>query len=190
MDASMRVSFEATLDDFVDVNVRSMKRTGLWNNLRVNMAIVSGILGALIIFGPSSFTSLSIESRLTFAAIAGVVFASLSWLLLPRTLERRFRDYFRSSFGTSRTRVIQVELDAQGISFTQLGKRSLHEWSAIQAIQTGSDRIDMLFSNKGLATVRARAFESPTQQKEFVDLANEYIKANRQTTSISNAPSG
>ena len=189
MDASMRIHFEATPDDFVDVNVRSMKRTGLWNRLRVNTAVASGILGAVIVLGPFSFTSLSIESRLTFAAIAGVVFATLAWLLATRTVERRLRDYFQKSFGTSRTRVIQVELDAQGISFTQLGNRSLHEWSAIQAIQTVGDRIDLLFSNKMLATVRARAFESPMQQKEFVDLANEYMNANRQTASISHASS-
>lgn len=189
MDASMRVTFEATVDDFVEVSVDNMKRSGSWNRLRLNMALASGILGTLVIFGLLSFTSLPMEFRLSFAVLEGVVLAFLSLLYFTWSMPRRLRNYIRQSFGTSRTLVIEVELDAHGISFWQLGARHLYEWSTVQSIESSSDRIDFLFSPKGLATVRTRAFESPLQQKEFVDLAKQYMNANRPTASLSNAPS-
>ena len=79
--------------------------------------------------------------------------------------------------GTRESFRVEVALDAQGIALTQFGNRITRAWSTVRQVQPSEDGIDFRFSNGSIATVRAKAFESPEQQKEFLDLANDYLRA-------------
>lgn len=46
----MQVCFEATLDELVDVNVRSLEHSGTWNKLRNRTTIFTGFFVALLVF--------------------------------------------------------------------------------------------------------------------------------------------
>ena len=173
----MQVGFEATLDEYVDVNVRSLKRSGAWYTQRRNSAITTGVLGIVIVFAILSFTEMPLESRLSFALLTGIVSSWLALRFFPGSIEKRIRDYGRKQMGTRESFRVEVELDAQGIALTQFGNRIARAWSAVRQIEPSEDGIDFRFSNGSIATVRAKAFESPEQQKEFLDLANNYLRA-------------
>ena len=173
----MQVGFEATLDEYVDVNVRSLKRSGAWYTQRRNNAIITGVLGVVIVFAILSLTEMPLESRLSFAVLTGIVSGWLAWLFFPGSIEKRIRDYGRKQMGTCELFRVEVELDAQGIALTQFGNRITRAWSTVRQVQPSEDGIDFRFLNGSIATVRAKAFESSEQQKEFLDLANDYLRA-------------
>jgi len=169
----MKVSFEATLEDLVDVHLRILKRSKRFEAERRKVWVMGSIAVGLITFAVIPET---IEIKL----ISGVIGALLTALLYPfshqKSVEKRVRNYCRDQVGTDGSFVVEVELSEQGLTFKQLKTQVTHDWSTVQDIQVSDDRTDFLLQGGGLATVRARAFETPEQRETFLELANHYWK--------------
>ena len=173
----MQVSFDATLDEFVDVNLRTLKRTGMWEQQRKRVSVWVGIAGPIIALAILSFGQLSLEQRLSIAGVIGFVAFGLYGFRFPQLEHDRVRTFCQKRIGADKTFPVTVELEGQGVSFTQLGSKSIHGWATVQGIQRCGDDIDIQFVDGSVGTVRTRAFESSQQQLEFAEIANHYLRA-------------
>ncbi|MGD8405436.1 MAG: hypothetical protein PVJ21_17395 [Anaerolineales bacterium] len=171
----MKVSFEATFEDFVEVSIRTIKNSKEYNSAQKNVRILASIFVGIIIF-------VLVPSTVLGRLIWGVFGSFLMVLIYPyfyqRSFEKRIRNYCREQMGTQNSFLVEVELNAQGFTCKQLQTQITYDWSAVQDIQVTPDGVDFIIQNGGITTVRAKAFESPEQQEEFVELANNYRNAN------------
>ena len=175
----MRVQFEATLDDLVDVHVRALARSRVARGWRWEGSLLCGLLA-----GIGLFLSLSVlgdliewpfEAKLALSivgAIAGAVVYPFSY---RRTIAHRLRKYCREQIGAELPFTVEVELHLEGVRVKQLGADITFEWASVEDIQEREDSVDIVTRHGGMVAVRRRAFDSFGAMEEFVDLARRYL---------------
>lgn len=170
----MKVSFEATFEDFVDVSMRTVKNSKEYNSAQKNVRIVASIIVGIIVFAivPSTFLG-----KLIFGVFGSFLMLLIYPSIYQRSFEKRIRNHCRDQMGTNDSFLVEIELNAQGFTCKQLKTQITYDWSAVQDIQGTPDRVDFIIQNGGITTVRAKAFETPDQQEKFIELANKYRNA-------------
>jgi hypothetical protein len=164
----MRVEFNITLDDCVDVELRALARNRVTRLWRWEGSILAGFLGgaALFLFIPESF-----GVKLAFGAlglIAGVVIFPLFY---QRNIERKLRRYYRDQLGPEDSFPVQVQLCPGGLRVKQRGVESTLDWATVEGIEERHDSVDFLILHGRILAVRKRAFSSADAMGEFVGLA-------------------
>ena len=168
----MKVQFDFTIDDMVDVSERATGRSALVRSWRWRSTFVACGLTALMVY---LVTSGSEGLRLFTACIA----IGLGLSIFPSSMERarksRLRRFLRERLGGDGPFRCEVELKPDGVAVSQAGTQSLRQWSAIAAIEETADAIEIIPRGAGTLVVRNRAFGSPAERAEFVRLARSYI---------------
>src|SRR5438270_3040218 len=148
----MKVNFDATVEDFVDVHKRSVGRNF---RLYLTMAIValalSGAVGGLmyLVFGDWLATALG--------ATLGLVAGGFG---LVRGQDQNIREFLRKRLKINGPVPTEVEIDESGVTTRCLGQTSIQEWKMIENIEETKDAI--YFRNKfGMyCSARKRGFGS------------------------------
>lgn len=174
----MKVQFQFTLDDMVDLAQRAVGRSRVAAALRrerlVGAALGAGALGYAIASGAT-------PSHLAAALAAGIA-AAVLYPALSRTLRRqRLRQLYRERLGGAGPFSCEVEIAPSGITTTQMGASIKRDWSAISAVEDRGDSIEFVTRGAGTLVVRNRAFESQEAWRAFLDTARGYLAQARQT---------
>jgi hypothetical protein len=114
----MRVRFEATLDDFVDVQIRILPRSKVARRWRWHGAIGTGLLVGFVLF---ALIPESIPFKFACGASGVLVGSALSILLYRWVLRRRISQYYREQFGTDGPVGVTIELTPADIWADQMG---------------------------------------------------------------------
>lgn len=167
----MRVEFDATLDDLVDVQLRSLKCSRVARGWRWESTISAGLVAGVIMFllVPEPF-----EAKIALGVVGLLAGAAVYSLVYRATVQSRTRDYCREFLGKQNSFIVEVELGPEGVQCKQLGVQSTIEWGNIEGVQESHDSVDILLRAGGLIAVRKRAFESREARDEFVQLAEQY----------------
>ncbi len=169
----MRVQFEYTIDDMVDVQLRVLKRSRAarswqWRDLGMTSLLTGAVLFAVI---PKGFAG---------RAIMGGIGLLLGALLYPimneRTVRRRLRKFCQEKAGSSKTLFCEVEVRDSGVHTRSNGTQIIYPWDKVTEIEETDESVDLYTEVGGLLVVRKRAFASPEEQQKFVELANRYVK--------------
>lgn len=178
----MKVQFEFTLDDMVDVAERALDKSRLAASLRLRgvavMVLLAGALGYLVMAGPASH-------RLAFAVVLGLVVAALYPKALRTARQQRLRRLYRERLGSSGPFTCEVEIAPSGITTSQVGAHTTREWASIAAIEDRGDSIEFVTRGAGTVVVRNRAFRSREEWREFLDTARGYLAQARPAAAIS-----
>src|SRR6476646_6346864 len=133
----MKVTFQATLDDFVDIAMRSGSHR-LGANFYISLAFIS--IGAGVVFAvPVYLITHSVRATVIViaAAASGIVIYNLG--NREGVLRRAFA---KSGIGP---RTVTVEITAEGIAFQQLSgddsESTFHPWSVYESIEETPDAI-------------------------------------------------
>ena len=162
----MKVQFESTLEDYIDVSRRS---AGPRIRLYIYSASVSLLIGGLV----SVVLYLMFRDWLVTAMAASVMIAvtAATMVSLP---ERNIRDFLVKRLKLKAPIPTQVEITPTALISSALGQTVTQEWKLIENIEETDDAI--YFRNIfGLYTAaRKRGFENTEEMKAFLDLAKEY----------------
>ncbi len=171
----MKVEFDATLDDFVDVNMRIRKRSHVLRsfNWKVTMvvALTLGFMEFMRGDGPLWWNALA---GCRGAVIAGGVFFALLTVLQPID-KWRIRRFYREQFATDGPIQVEVEISESGVSVRQHGAQITYEWKSIKSVDDRVDSIE-LWKPGGPVVVRNRAFDSAEMRYEFIGLCRSFTK--------------
>ena len=167
----MRVAFDFTLDDMVDVAERAAERSATVQGIRVQARYVSSLIAAVIVYLilPGSETW-----RLAGAGLAALICAWIYPSDYKKLHRKKLRQHFREQFGSEGPFRCEVELTPEGLAVTQAGARLVREWSTITAVLDGGDCIEFVARGSGSLVVRNRAFKSQSEHAEFLRLARSY----------------
>jgi hypothetical protein len=167
----MRVRFDFTLDDMVDVTERATARSGVIRSLRSQSTVVMCCIAAAIAF---LTVPADIGWRLFAAAAAIGITATLYPASMASTRRSRLRQFMRERFGGEGPYTCEVEISPAGLQVSQAGARSIREWATVVSIEDVTAGIEFVSRPGGTLVVRNRAFASPAQRAEFLRLARSY----------------
>ncbi|MGH9945702.1 MAG: YcxB family protein [Pyrinomonadaceae bacterium] len=163
----MKLRFDATLEDFVDVTVHSIPRSNILSI--VISAVVTGVvLGIVIQF---------LFSNLALAVILGVVLAVYVVVANYNIRERNARKLFVEKYHVKDSVPIEVEISESGLSFNQQGTTTIHDWNTIELMEETDDAVYFKTKFGGYSAVRKRAFGTDDEMNEFRKIAEHYLKA-------------
>jgi hypothetical protein len=165
----MRVGFEATLDDVMDVQLRCLAPSATHRGLVRAGAIATGFLTGLVL---AWIAPEDIEIKLLIGAGGFLAAVALFLFLYPRILNRALRRYCREATGGAESFEVQVELRTDGVWVKQLGNEVVVPWVNVRGIEEREDSIELLARPAGMTAVRKRAFSSAGQMIEFMQLAS------------------
>ena len=169
----MRVEFNYTIEDIVDVQVRLLKRSRVakawrWRDLVTTSLLTGAFLFAVIPEG--------ITGRIIMGSIGLLLGAVLYPVLNEMTVKRRLRKWCEENAGSDKTFTCEVELNESGIHTKSNGTRIIYAWENVTEIKETEDSIDIYSERGGLVVIRNRAFTSPGEHQRFIDLAKQYSK--------------
>jgi hypothetical protein len=168
----MRVQFEYTIDDIVDVQMRVLKRSRAARSWRWRDVIVTSLLTGVFLFAviPEGITG-----KLIMGGI-GLALGALSYAALnERTVKRRLRKLCEENAGPDKSFLCEVELNESGIHTKSNGMQIIYAWQSVTEVQETTDSVDIYAEKGGLVVVRNRAFPSAEGHYQFVELANQYL---------------
>jgi len=180
----MRVEFDATLDDFVDVSMRSLARSKQIRKWKWNGSLSTGLLTWLAIY--AFFPGPSVK-KMAAGFIGAIVAACIYPFTYRSTVRRRLHKLCREHIGTDGPVLVQVEISDKGIWTKQQNTQCINDWVNVELIQETDDSIDFFMRNGTATVVRKRAFESEESKKEFVDLARQYLQLCRLPSSTTSS---
>jgi hypothetical protein len=167
----VKVAFDFTLDDMVDVAERAAERSATIKGMRSNARLFSSIIAAVIVY-------LVIPGDAVWRLLgAGVAALICAWMYPGdyRKLHRKkLRQHFVEQFGGEGPFRCEVELTPQGLAVTQAGAQIVREWSTVSAVLDTGDSIEFVARGSGTLVVRNRAFKSQSEHAEFLRLARSY----------------
>ncbi|HEX8202440.1 MAG TPA: YcxB family protein [Isosphaeraceae bacterium] len=170
-DHIMRIQFDATLDDFVDVYLRQLRRSKVASGWRRDGVIWAGLIAGLVVFG---IIHEPLPLRLAFGGLGALPVALLYALQYQAMLGRRVSQYYREQFGTDEPVRILVELTPAGIWVMRRSTQMIFDWRNVETIRDQPDCIEISMRDGGYLVVRNRAFESPDQARHFLELADQF----------------
>jgi len=180
----MRVQFNYTIDDIVDLQMRLLKRSRVarawrWRNLALTSLLAGAFLFAVI---PERITG-----RIVMGTIGVLSGAAVYLALNDVIVKRRLRKWCEENAGTDRIFTCDVELSDSGVHTNSNGTQIIYAWSNVNEIKKTEDSVDIYFEKGGLVVVRNRAFTSPADRQRFIELAKQYSAMARKPSDPSGA---
>lgn|SRR6266545_4896214 len=174
----MQVQFDATIDDFVDVTLRSVAgskalRAWRWEGA-ITFASLIGLSMYLILPG-------STVAKLVAGVLAFVFIIFVSLATYKNSYQKRVRKLAKEQIGTEGPVRVQVELTESGIKFDQLKTQYIYDWSTIERYEETDDAIYFCKRDRSVLAVRKRAFESQESKDQFIEFAKKYLQPDSQT---------
>jgi hypothetical protein len=179
---AMRIYFEATVDELIEVHERLAARSRVARSWRLEgatmTALLAGLLAGIPIYILAS-TNKPLPVALMIAGVAAVVGAGVAWLAHDGQVKRRLRTYFREQYGDRSVIPVELELGEAGIWIRQLGVQNVFEWSSVEEIVQSEDAIEFYIYGGRAVFVRRRAFASAEEQRQFIETARLHLNASR-----------
>lgn len=168
----MTVEFDATIDDFVDVTLRSLAGSTVLRTWNWQAALTTAVLAGLMAY---SLVSASAAVRLAIATGCAVLAAVLHLWTSRESFSRRVHKLAQEQLGTDGPIRITAELSETGVRMSQLGTHTLFEWSTIERIEESDDAVYFLKRDRSCFAVRKRGFDSAESKDLFIELAKKQI---------------
>jgi hypothetical protein len=174
-----RAEFDATIDDFVNVQLRMLERSrvarGWWRRDLWLSAVITG--GGVFVLMGLGRSAPPLVYRATFALLWAVIYSFVfkRWARAQRT--SRITRYLREHLGEGPVKVI-IELRPQGLWTRQAAVDMLFDWKNATAVEEIPAGVEVIFQN-GTVLARERGFASPVERAAFANRARELMQAAR-----------
>lgn len=165
----MKIQFESTIDEAVDVNLRGIKllrtaRRSFWE----------GLICALVLFaGFFFFLPDTLLVKLIFAVMAGVLFIVLYLFSYKKILKSRIKKLLIEQFGTDKPVPCEYEFDDEGLVFRRLGTTIKFQWNKATEINENAREVEIIFGKSGISVLPNRIFKDEREKDEWLGFAKK-----------------
>lgn len=177
-----RAAFDATLDDFVDVQLRILQYSPAGRSWRRNTAFANtalygfATLAIMLLARPAGPTGsraylvIALGTSLTLGMLVGY----LSKSSYTRTLHRRTKQFLEEQFDGPGPYGFEIELRADGVWTRQVRGEAKHPWSEVTDIEETAAGIEIRLRT-GLIVARNRAFATPVAREAFLSSGRAHM---------------
>ncbi len=176
-----RLTYEATIDDAVDVSLRLANRTKAFRHqVRLNV-IIAGVVGGGAFIGVYLFfNAVSTVTGAVLLFVAGLVFGVAVAFLFGSFFEKEIRKQHRKvlleHFGGKTVIPTELEMRPDAVWVRQLGMEMLFPWNVCTGVLDNPDDIQIDFK-PGITIVRNRQFTSAAERQTFLDTAQRLARS-------------
>ena len=164
----MKVQFEFTPNDLIDVHNRIVARSKVWRSTRLKGLLATALLVWVVMF-------LLLHRTPLLGVIIGLFAAAFAALLFPvmqkREVEKQLRKLSTEMFGATQSVLCEVELRPEGVWVRQMNNQVLYEWPSVEEVEERPDSVDIFTRSGSGLVVRNRAFASAEERSRFITLA-------------------
>lgn len=182
-----RLSYDATIDDAVDVSLRLAGRTHAFRRQLRLTVMCAGMGGALAMFAAWMYVVGNSLVNIVFGTVAGVLFGIVFAAIFDRFFEREIRKQQRKivaeQFGGNAIMHSELELRPDAVWVRQGGMEMVFPWAVCTGVRQNPGDIEMSFA-PGMCVIPNRHFASPEQRQAFFETAR------RLYTSAKTTPAG
>ena len=169
----MKVRFDATFDEIVDVNMRSWRASAAARALRRRDIAVFFVMFGAGAFGAALLGGAPLLGALATAAVVIALVAPFYARIYDWSIKRRISPILRESAGAGDSWPFEVEIDERGVHMTGREGASSTPWTAVRAVNDLPVGIEMIMGESGILMIRSRAFDSPEMRAAFLDEARK-----------------
>lgn len=168
----MRIQFNCELEDFVDTQLRFMKRSGVLRAYFWRGLLTTALFGG---FGASTVTAFAFgqwpaDWKVMVAFVGAALGAGLHLLTYRGELRKQIERAWHGASGGGEHLTCQVELTDSGICMRHRNTQSTYEWAEVEEVREGAKSIDILTRGEGCGmAVHKRVFSSPEEQEKFIE---------------------
>jgi hypothetical protein len=170
----MRLEFDMTVDDAVDLNLRGLRRSKTFRSIRARAIWTPALISGPAVLATWILSSGSPPNSTVMWAIGGivaVVFSVVAYFLgrwfYDWTVSRRIRRIVLEQFGKADSVRCEIELRPAELWTRQDGTEITLPWADLEDVVDTNDGIELRFRN-GLVLARTRVFASPGQRAAFL----------------------
>lgn len=184
----MRVEFDVTLDDAVDVSLRTLARSKAarswrWMDYAGGM-LLSGLLvvlgGIAVLYLLDLLGTVSREILIGASLFGAIIAAALYPSSHRKNVKHRLLRYYREQLGDREAFHAAVELSPGGILVQQENMQLTFQWSEVEGVEETANAIYLLMQKRRVIAIRMRAFESARELDQFLDEIDHYRHQARQ----------
>ena len=168
----MRVEFEFTQEEMIDVCRRSLERSkavaSFRRSDRVWFSLITAAFSFLLFFTKGWVITVSISA---FTALI----AALFYPAVQRSvMERRIRKLIQEKLDPNEPLTCEVELMPAGLWLRQGKTQLTHDWGGVESVDLLANGIEII-TKGGALVVRNRAFKSENERQQFLHLAKSFL---------------
>jgi hypothetical protein len=165
----IKVSFDASFEDLVDVSKRSAGRNVLSYVIMFSVVLAIGLAAAGLLY--------VVFGDWIIAAIVLTVSLMVGGFSVASAQEQNIRSFLKKRIKAEIPIYTEFEIDEKGVTSRALGQAVFQDWIVIESIEETDDAI--YFRNMfGLfCAVRKRGFENDEEKTEFLNQARAYWSA-------------
>jgi hypothetical protein len=175
-DALHRLTYDATIDDVIDVAWRLANRTHAFRKQVQTNVIVAGAAAGVVFFAVWIYNTGASPLNLVLAAVAavlfGIVFAAIFRGFFDTEFRKQQRKIITEQFGGKPAIQCELELRPDAIWTRQAGMEMLFPWALCTSVKNNPDDIEMNFT-PGICVVRNRHFASAADRQAFLETARQ-----------------
>ncbi|HYN10339.1 MAG TPA: hypothetical protein VES67_23330 [Vicinamibacterales bacterium] len=161
----MRVRFEATFDEFMDVAIRSWQLQHAALPFWRRDPVIGALLTAAIL---SLATPSPVVQKLVVAAIGGIFGAFFYPRYRQLTFKRSANRLYREWLGGQPAAAVEIEPRDRGLWVAQNSTEVLYPWRDVTAVDDSAADVQICFRYEGLIVVRTRAFADAATRSAFL----------------------
>lgn len=167
----MRISYEATLDEAVQSNMRLWELSALARRWKLQ-----GLIAVPFLFLAINWVLYdSWMERVVFAILGSAFFIPLYLYSYKRTLRKRTRKMLAQFLGTDQPVPCEYQFDEDGLVFRRQGTETKFQWSSVASVNMVEQGIEVLMKNNaGIAVLPLRIFRGD-EMKEWYEFASSRI---------------
>ena len=190
-DTHQRITYEATIDDAVDVALRQASRTRAFQKqFRLNV-LIAGIGSGVAIFTAWMYIVGNSLPHVVFGIVAGalfgIVFAAIFHRVFEREIRKQHRKLVEERFAGKTVLHSELELGTDALCVRQAGMEMVFPWSACTGIRNNRRDVEISFA-RGMCVVPRRHFASETEKQAFFETARRLCA--KATTPMASTPPG
>ena len=177
----MKIQFEATLKETVDVQMRLFRLSNSWKRSRlleyVGGPVLFACLGLLESGDPMPRFIITCQVTGAWLALCVVYDLFFRWKLMAWRVQK----YDVEVFGSAGPYPYECELDDEGVIVRKAGEQNRYLWSHLTRINDHPSGIEFIYGKEKLVNFPKRAFADQLQQEEWLKFAREKLRQNQQS---------
>ena len=165
----MKVTFDATIEDFIDVAMKSAKASGDFYFNVLLSALSTGVMyGLIAYFYFQGWLAAGIAFTIGLIYVGAVNY---------KIRERNARNYYEKTYLVKGPVPVEIEISEAGLSYKQFGTTTVNEWSIITSMEENDEAIYFESKYKSMSCVRKRAFSTEDEKNKFLQLSRSLCKS-------------
>ena len=172
--ALYRITYEATVDDDVDVSLRLASRTRAFQQELQRNLVVAGVISGIGFFAAWMYLVGTSLLNLVLASVAatmfGIVFAAVFRRFLEKEIRKQQRKMVAEQFGGKPGIQSELELKPDAVWVRQEGVEMVFPWAHCTGVRNNPNDVEINFT-LGICVVRNRHFPSAADREVYLETA-------------------